>query len=223
MNPIVMDIETSGLDKINCGIWQIGAIDLNNPKEFFLEEGRIDDDEFVQEDALTVIGKSEDYLRNENKKSQEELIQNFFNWMSRRGMRNLLCQNPQFDLAFIEIKAEKYGLKKNFQHRAFDLHSIAQTIHFMVKNSFLLRKNYEKFESNVNLTNTLNFCGIPDNRVLFVDDGKGQIKEGLPHNALEDCKLAGECFFRLMHGKNLFPEYAQYEIPEHLKKLGERK
>ena len=39
MKPIVMDIETSGLDKVKCGIWQIGAIDLNDNEEF-LREGK---------------------------------------------------------------------------------------------------------------------------------------------------------------------------------------
>ena len=37
MKPIVMDIETSGLDLVKCGIWQIGAIDLNTmEKKFFM-------------------------------------------------------------------------------------------------------------------------------------------------------------------------------------------
>ena len=83
MKPIVMDIESSGLDKVKCGIWQIGAIDLNDNEEF-LEESRIDDEDFVEEDALKVIGKTEEELRDKNKQSQEKLIMNFFDWIKKR-------------------------------------------------------------------------------------------------------------------------------------------
>ena len=68
----------------------------------------------------------------------------------------------------------------------------------------------------MDLTNILKFCGIKDNRVQFMN-GK-IISEGNPHNALEDCKLAGECFLRLVYGQNLFAEYSQFEIPEVLRK-----
>jgi len=217
MKPVVMDIESSGLDRISCGIWQIGAVDLNNPKNVFLEEGRIDDEDEVEEDALKVIGKTEEELRDGGKQSQKELISSFFAWMNKRPMRNLLCQNPQFDIAFIEIKAKKYGLKKAMQHRAFDLHSIAQTIYKKIHGKFKTReaKDTKGKESDMNLTNILEFCGIPDKRVFL--DTKGKVHKGNPHNALEDCKLTGECFSRIIYGKNLFPEYSKYKIPESLK------
>ena len=32
---IVLDIETSGIDRVKCGIWQIGALELENPKNQF--------------------------------------------------------------------------------------------------------------------------------------------------------------------------------------------
>ena len=38
------------------------------------------------------------------------------------------------------------------------------------------------------------------------------------NNALEDAKLTAECFSRLLNGKNLFPEYAKFKIPDYLKK-----
>tara|TARA_Y100000310_G_scaffold79677_1_gene76342 strand:- start:201 stop:854 length:654 start_codon:yes stop_codon:yes gene_type:complete len=217
MKPIVMDIESSGLDKTNCGIWQIGAIDLND-KEEFLEEARIDDEDFVEEGALKVIGKTEEELRDKNKQSQRELLENFFKWVKTKTMRNMICQNPQFDISFLEIKANKYGLKKTFQFRAFDLHTVAQTIYFGLNNKFHVRKNevMSQIESDMDLKNILEFCGVPDNRVHIIS-GK-IVSEGNPHNALEDCKLEGECFSRLMYGKNLFQEYEKFEIPERLKK-----
>ena len=56
LKPIVMDLEMSGLNMTKCGIWQIGAIDLNTMEEF-LEEGRIDEEDIVEKEALVVIGK----------------------------------------------------------------------------------------------------------------------------------------------------------------------
>jgi|TARA_Y100000034_G_scaffold76924_1_gene92376 DNA polymerase III epsilon subunit-like protein len=217
MKPIVLDIETSGLDKINCGIWQIGAIDLND-KEEFLEEARIDDEDCVEEGALRVIGKTEEELRDSSKQSQKELLENFFKWVETKTMRNMLCQNPQFDISFLEIKANKYGLKKTFQFRAFDLHTLAQTVYFSSNKEFHVRKNEKtlQIESDMNLSNILKFCNIPDNRINLIS-GK-IVSEGKPHNALEDCKLEGECFSRLIYGKNLFQEYSQFEIPEVLQK-----
>ncbi len=202
MMPIILDIETSGIDKVGCGIWQIGAIDLNNTKEFFLQEGRIDDeDEIINLPApakpvLEIIGKTEEELRDKNKQSQKQLLEKFFKWVNRRLMKNFLCQNPQFDVAFLEIKAMKYGLNMTFHYRSFDLHNIAQTRFCDLNKKFLIKEDH----SDMSLTNILKFCGMEDNRKA--------------HNALEDCKLTGECFSRLMFGKNLFPEYAEFKIPE---------
>tara|TARA_Y100000310_G_C20686413_1_gene819301 strand:+ start:1965 stop:2627 length:663 start_codon:yes stop_codon:yes gene_type:complete len=220
MNPIVLDLETSGLDKSKCGIWQIGAIDLNT-KEEFMEEGRIDNEDSIEEDALRVIGKTKEELRDKTKQTQKELINNFFEWVRTRKIRNLLCQNPQFDISFLELKANKYGLRKTFQFRAFDLHTVSQIIFFNINKKFSLRKNYnaEKLESDMDLSNILSFCGIPDHR--RITRNSEIIQEGTPHNALDDCKLAGECFSRLVDKKNLFQEYSKHEIPNYLK--GEEK
>ena len=68
----------------------------------------------------------------------------------------------------------------------------------------------------MNLASVLNLCGIPDQRKQEIN---GEIsEEGTPHNALEDCKLEGECYCRLKFGKNLFPEYSEFKIPEVLTK-----
>ena len=215
--PIVLDLEMSGLDVVRCGIWQIGAIDLNTMEEF-LEESRIDNEDIIDQESLLVIGKTEEELRDESKQSQKEMIEKFFKWAAGRAMRNVLCQNPQFDVGFIDIRAKKYGLKKPFQYRTFDLHSISQTIHSIVNGEFFMKSSKEggTFESDMNLTNILKFCGLPDKRRQLMD---GKVThEGNPHNALEDCKLTAECFSRLLYGKNMFPEFKKYEIPTELKK-----
>ncbi|MBR9701382.1 3'-5' exonuclease [Candidatus Pacearchaeota archaeon] len=201
---IVLDIETSGGDYVENGIWQIGAIDIENPENYFLEEVRIDEGDTVNERALLIIGKTEEELRDKNKQSQKELIGNFLNWCDSIQNRDLLCHNPQFDQAFIKVKTMKYFKKDPFSppnhHRAFDLHTIAQIKFFGLNKKFLLKGG----NNDMGLRNTLQFCGLKDER--------GH------HNALEDAKLTAECFSRLVHGKNLFPEFSKFEIPNYLKK-----
>lgn len=197
---IVVDIETSGIYPEKHGIWQIGALDLFNPENTFLEEARIDNDDEIAEEALKVTGKTESQLRDQKKHLQKKLLENFFDWTETVKMKNCLCQNPQFDLGFMTYKARKYALKVPFHYRAFDLHSFASQKHYQFNNKFLIEKDH----SGMGLSNTLRLCGLQDNRKA--------------HNALEDAKLTAECFSRLINGLSLFQEYSQYKIPEYLAK-----
>jgi len=209
----VLDIECSGGYPDRHGVWQIGAIELENPENQFLEEARIDDNDSVAEEALRIIGKTEEELRDRNKQSQKELITHFLEWMDSVNEKDILCHNPQFDQAFLRTKSLKYFNNDPFWpdlHRAFDLHSVAQVRFFEINKRFLIKEGH----SDMGLKNILNFCGIEDKR-------RGRTTEGEPHNALEDCKLEGECFARLMDGKNLFPEFSGFEILDYLKQGGE--
>ena len=209
---IVLDIETSGLDKVKCGIWQIGALDFYNPQNTFLEEARIDDEDIIADGALKVTGKTERELRDSNKQSQKQLLENFFRWCKKAEIKNCICQNPQFDLTFLEIKAKNYSLELPFHYRAFDLHSIASIIYYQANNKFLIEKDH----SQMNLSNVLALCGIPDQRI-HMEKGK-ILKQGRPHSALEDAKLTAECFSRLVYGESLLSEYRQFQIPQELVK-----
>jgi len=211
---IVLDIETSGGNPIENGIWQIGAIDLNAMEEF-LEEARIDDEDAVEEEALKVVGKTEEELRDKTKQSQKELITNFLNWFNSRENKDLLCHNPQFDQSFIKDKAIKYFKEDPFyppRQRAFDLHTIAQIKFNEINGKFLTIEDHSEMGSR----NILKLCGIEDPRRSVRNNEIS--KEGTPHNALEDCKLEAECFSRLIYGKNLFSEFSKFEIPEVLRK-----
>lgn len=211
LKPIVMDLEMSGLDIEKSGIWQIGAIDLNTMEEF-LEEGRIDDEDVINESSLIVIGKTEEQLRDKNKQSQKELLEKFFKWINEKAKSKIfLCQNPQFDLAFLGVRTQKYGLKKPYNYRAFDLHTIAQLIHQKINGEFLFKVR----GSDMNLGKILEFVGMEDRRIKMRNNEL--IEEGEPHNALEDSRLTGECFSRLVYGKKLFSKYDKFEIPEVLK------
>ena len=142
---ISVDLETSGIDFNKCGILQIGAIDLETGEEF-MEECKIDDeDEIVDEPTakrtvFETIGKTEEELRDKNKQTQKELLQKFFDWVKTSNERVFLCQNPQFDMASLWSKARKYELEIPFQHRAFDLHSIAQTKYQEMNKEFKMKK-----------------------------------------------------------------------------------
>ena len=195
---IVVDIETSGVDFHACGIWQVGAIDTDNPEKIFLEDCRIDDTDAVEEGALRVCGKTEEELRDKNKQSCRDLLKNFFVWCTNSNMRNFICQNPQFDTVFLKIKADKYKIYYPFGYHAFDLHSIAAVKYFDIQREFSKSNN----ASNMVLKNIIIFCGMEDTRTY--------------HNALEDAKLTAECFSRIVYGKKLLEEYAHYDIPRHL-------
>lgn len=205
MKPISVDLEMSGIDSVRCGIWQIGAIDLETKEEFF-DECRIDDEDEILDipDAtkkvLEVIGKTEEELRDKNKQSQKELLEKFFAWIKTRSMKTLVCQNAM-DISFLDVKLRKYGLEKPFNFRFFDTHTIAHTKYFEQNKKFLTE---DEDYSNMSLKNILKMCGMNDNRKA--------------HNALEDAKLTAECFSRLMFGEKFLEEYKEFEIPKELKK-----
>lgn len=201
---IVVDIETSGVIPSKCGILQIGAVDIDNPENTFNESCRIDDGDEVlnakgdNRTVFEVLGMTEEQMRDNEKQSQKELLQNFFKWVESVKIKNIICENPQFDYGFLWIKSEKYGLDYPLPHRAFDLHSIAQAKYHQLKGDFLIKED----KSDLGLTNILSFVGMKDERKA--------------HNALEDAKLEAECFSRLIYGKNLIKEFNKFPIPNYL-------
>jgi DNA polymerase III subunit epsilon len=197
---IVVDLETSGTDFVNHGIWQIGAVDFENPERIFLEDGRIDDKDGVSLEALRVTGKTEKELRDKKKQSQKKLLKRFFKWCEKSKIKNYMCENPQFDVAFLEIKARKYKLKFPFHYRAFDLHSIAQAKILHVSGKILVKKGH-----SAGFKDIIKFCGMKDERTF--------------HNALEDARLTAECLSRIFYGKNMIKEYAHFKIPKYLREI----
>ncbi|MBS3088742.1 3'-5' exonuclease [Candidatus Pacearchaeota archaeon] len=208
---IVVDIETSGpFDPKKYGIWQIGAVEFNNPKNIFLEEARIDDEDEIAEEALKIIGKTEEQLRDSEKQSQNQLIKNFFEWTSKIKNKIMIAHNTPFDYGFLTAKAIKYSLENPMNRRTLDIHAIAFQKYFQINNSFPI----EEGKSTMNLPKVQEFCGLEEKRIQL-KEGK-VIKEGTPHNALEDAKLEAECLSRILYGKSLFKEFEQFPIPENL-------
>ena len=193
---IALDIESSGLDSGSCGIWQIGALELENPQNSFFEEARIDKEDIIIEEALELTGKTEADLRDSGKQSQKQLILNFLEWAKTCKTRIMVGQNIGWDISFIQNKCIKYNildkLRDAINFRALDIHTLAQLRYKEKHGEFLLK---EDGRSDMNLSNAIKFCGLEDTRAVM-EDGK-IVKEGTPHNALEDAKLTAECFRRL--------------------------
>jgi len=209
---IVVDTEFTSLDFNRAGLWQIGAVEPEHPENTFLEEARLEKDDFIEQAALDVVGKTELDLRSKQRQSQKEMLEHFFKWAEKIKIKNMVCQG-QWDFGILLSKSYKYGLNFPFHHRCFDLHSIAQTKHMESKGELSIEEN----KSQMGLSNVLKFCGLEEERRIISKEGK-MIREGKPHNALEDVKLEAECFSRLIYGKGLLPEFSKFKIPEYLKK-----
>jgi len=194
---ISLDIESSGLDSGKCGIWQIGAVEIENPENQFLEEAKIDNEDEITQEALTITGKTEVDLRNKEKQSQKQLILNFLEWAKNCKNKIIIGHNIGWDMAFIQNKCIRYKIMDKFReaigHRSFDTHTIAQIKYKEKNNEYLIK---EEGKSGMNLSKMLNFCELKDDRIQM--KAGEVIKKGKPHNALEDDKLTAECFKKLM-------------------------
>lgn len=195
----------SGMDILKCGIWQIGAIDTDNPENTFCEEARVEDEyEFILGETNTrkLFGKTEEELRAKNKQSEKQLLEHFFKWAEKSKSKNIVGHCVQYDFAFLQQKAFKYNLKFPFSHRIFDTHAIASVKYLDLNGRLLMKKDRLGFISDMGLKNVLKFVGMKDERIV--------------HDALGDSKLTAEAFSRLVYGKNLLKEYSSFKIPEYL-------
>lgn len=214
---IILDIETSGLTN-SCGIWQIGAINLNSPRKYFFQDSRIDDEDIIQDGALKVTGINVKKLKDKNKQTQKQMISNYLEWVGKQRRKMFFGQNIGWDVSMVEARCIKYGIEKRFlevhKQRSMDIHTIAQEKYYEVYGKYFQN---EKKQSAMNLSKVLEFCGLPNERINIVRNEI--VKEGKVHNALEDCRLEGEALYRLKFGQQFFLEYSRYEIPFHLKKI----
>ncbi|MDP3803920.1 MAG: hypothetical protein Q8Q87_00040, partial [Candidatus Omnitrophota bacterium] len=79
--------------------------------------------------------------------------------------------------------------------RTIDLHTIAYWHYLKIGKEIPTKNNH----SALNLDSIIEHVGLPIKRKA--------------HNALEDAKLEGEAFSRLLRGKPLLPEYSRFPVP----------
>lgn len=192
---IIVDIETTGLNFIKNGIASIGAVELEHPEREFYGECRIEDDVEVSDDALKINGYTTADLYDPSKQSEQELIEQFFEWAMGAEEHTVGAQNPAFDVGFLQSTAMKHHVNFPLAHRSFDMHSMCY-LHMVQRGE---SPPVKKGRSALNSDAIMRYVGIPE--------------EPKPHIAINGAKYEAEAFSRLLHGKTLLNEFASYPIP----------
>lgn len=195
---IVVDAEMSGLSPYKHSIVSLGAVDFTHPERQFYAECRIWDGAETDPEALAVNGFTEAQCRDKNRKSESELIKEFFLWIQEVSDKTIAGQNVSFDAAFLNEAFKRAQIEWRFSFRTLDLHSVVYAQFLKEGRAVPLKSD----QSALSLDKILTAFGLPE--------------EPKPHIALNGAKYEAEVFSRIIRGKNLLPEFAQYpvEIPE---------
>ena len=192
---IVVDTETTGIDSDRHSIVSIGAVDFLHPERRFYEECRIWDGAIISDEALAINGYTREQVTDPNKQSVEELLRRFVTWVEESEGHTVMGQNPIFDLSFLDESAERYHIQLPFPHRSLDQHSICFA-HMIARG---ITPPTIKKHSGLNSDLIMEYVGIPS--------------EPKPHIAINGALYEAEAFSRLLYGKNLLPEFAEYPVP----------
>lgn len=195
---IVVDAEMSGTNPYKHSLLSIGAVDFSRPERQFYGECRMWDGAEVMLDSLAVNGFSEEQCRDNNKKSETELIREFYAWIQGIPDKTLAGHNVSFDMDFLNEAFKRAGITWKFMYRVLDIHSVMYAKFLKEGREVPLKED----QSALSLTKILEALGLPP--------------EPKPHIAINGAKYEAEAFSRLIRGKNLLPEFAQYpvHIPE---------
>ena len=192
---IVVDIESSGTDFGKHSIVSIGAVDLLKPHRQFYDECRIWEGSSIMKGALEVNGFTEESLRDENKKTEGEIVKAFLAWADDSENYMVAGQNPSFDLLFIQSASYRNKINFFLPYRTLDLHSVCFG-HMLSRG---ISPPVLKRKSNLESDGIMDYVGIP--------------KEPRPHIALNGARYEAEAFSRLLYDKKLFEEFFEYDIP----------
>lgn len=191
---IVADIEASGLDYRKHSILSIGAVELEHPERQFYGECRMWDGASIMSDAIAVCGFTEEECRDPQKLTLNQLMNNFYHWVGECEEKTLSGQNVSFDRDFLNDSLGRAGIGWHFSFRTLDLHTMAY-MDAIKRGIEIPRKNDR---SDLSLGTILRYLGLPE--------------EPKPHHGLNGAKYEAEAFSRILYGKNLLPEFAQYPI-----------
>lgn len=193
---IVLDIEASGTDYQKHSIVSLGALDLGNPSNRIYEECRMWDGAHYMEEAMEVNGFTLEQITDPKKQTEADLVHRFIEWSDGVEDTTFVGQSVSFDRDFLKAAGERAGHTLwPFAHRTIDTHTLcwAHMINRGLKPPIANRR------SALNLDTILNYCGIPS--------------EPKPHNAMTGALSHAEVASRLLYGRKLLPEFAEFEIP----------
>lgn len=195
---IIVDAEMSGLNPYKHSIVSLGAVDFARPERQFYGECRIWDGAETDPEALAINGFTEADCHDKNRKSETELIKEFYIWVQDASDKTLAGQNVSFDREFLNGALKRAGIEWRFSFRNLDLHSVFYLKFLKEGREIPLRDD----QSALSLTKILESLGLPP--------------EPKPHIAINGARYEAEAFSRIIRGKNLLPEFTQYpvETPE---------
>lgn len=191
---IVVDVETTGTNAEKHSIVSIGAVDMLEPNTRFYEECRMWDGAHIDPAALNVNGYTEDQIRDASKPPEGEIVAHFLAWLDGRSDMLLAGQNPMFDLGFIQAAAARNHLNIRISHRSIDLHTVTY-MHMIAKGIEPPTRNKT---TDINSDSIMEYVGIP--------------AEPKPHIAINGALWEAEAFSRLLYGKNLLSQFAEYPL-----------
>lgn len=191
---IVFDVETTGTNFQKNSIVSIGAVDFLHPDEQFFEECRVWDGAHIDERALAVNGYTEEELLDTNKQSEADLITHFFEWLKNRESILPVAHNPLFDLGFAKEAALRASIEYPFPSRSIDIHSVC----FAHMISRGVTPPMHEGKSALDSDAVMKYVGIPT--------------EPKPHIAINGARYEAEVLSRLLYGKNLLSEFADYPL-----------
>lgn len=172
---IFTDIETTGVDRVNCAVLSIGAVKEDGSE--FYDKCRVIYPTYISMEALRINGETLESVNDKTRKTPYELISSFVMW-SGAGLdkKKVLAgwNIGSFDALFLSKAWDgTFNMEWPFSNRFVDIHSIAY---------FLLGKSL----SSDNLAKEL-----------------GISEEERPHTAINGARQARKLFIALK-AKNPF-------------------
>jgi len=195
---LVVDVETGGLSPKENPLLSIGAVYFEEPENRFYGECNTSYFKTVTPQALEVNGLNMADIQKQQ--SPKALLESFFEFSKYVSSFTIAGENPAFDRDFIFETAKEYKIKHNFSHRTVDLHSLVYAYLLHIGEKVPLKDQKNKLHAD----KSYEYLGLP--------------AEERPHNALNGALIEAEAFSRVIYGKNLIPEFKEYEIPEKLLK-----
>jgi DNA polymerase III epsilon subunit-like protein len=196
---IVLDIEATGTDYEKHSILSLGALDFDHPENRIYLECQAWEGAHIDPGALEVNGFTHEQATDNFKQTEAQLIAQFLTWADTVEDQTLAGQNVSFDRDFVRAACKRAGYAYIFAHRTVDTHTLAY-MHFITHGKSIPIENRH---TALNLDAVLNYVGIPS--------------EPEPHNALTGALSHAEVISRLLYGKPLLTEFAQYPVPENVR------